>query len=146
MKIFIKALFLGLIVMTVGAWSWGGSKAKELKPQNGVITIPVKDVDNGKAHYFSVKQDKKEIRFFVLKSSDGVIRAAFDACDVCYREKKGYSQNGEFMVCNNCGMKFHSRRINEVKGGCNPAPLNRTVDKNNLVIKTTDLSTGTMFF
>ena len=30
------------------------------------------------------------------------------------------------MVCNNCGQKFSSDLINEIKGGCNPAPLERT--------------------
>ncbi len=119
---------------------------KTVKAKNGEVTIPINKVNDGKAHYFSFKDQGKEVHFFVLKSSDGVIRAAFDACDVCFAAKKGYSQEGDFMICNNCGRKFHSTRINEVKGGCNPAPLNRTTEGDLLVIQASDILTGARFF
>ena len=77
---------------------------------------------------------------------DGVIRAAFDACDVCWPENKGYSQKGDFMVCNNCGKKFSSVRINEVQGGCNPAPLNRKVENSSVVLQAADLLQGKRYF
>ena len=67
------------------------------------------------------------MKYFVLKSSDGTVRAAFDACDVCYAQKKGYQQEGDEMVCGNCGQRFPSAQINEVEGGCNPSPIERTV-------------------
>ena len=110
------------------------------------VRIPVKDIDDGKAHYFVYKDGETEIKFFVIKSSDGVLRAAFDACDVCFLEKKGYSQDGEFMICDNCGMKFHSSQINVVEGGCNPAPLYREMIGENLVIKIGDILPGSRFF
>lgn len=68
-----------------------------------------------------------------------MIRAAIDACDVCYAARKGYHQDGDELVCNNCGLHFPSNRINEVKGGCNPSPLTRTVEGNSVVIKISDL-------
>ena len=79
-------------------------------------------------------------------SSDGVVRAAFDACDVCFREKKGYSQDGDLMVCNNCGLVFPSERINIEKGGCNPAPLERKTVGNNVLISVSDIYKGLKFF
>ena len=75
-----------------------------------------------------------------------MVRAAFDACDVCYAAKKGYRQEGNFMVCNNCGQKFISTRINEVRGGCNPAPLERKIVGDKLVIATADILTGARYF
>ena len=81
-----------------------------------------------------------------MKSSDGVIRAAFDACDTCFREKKGYHQEGDLMVCNICGLEFESNKINEVRGGCNPAPLDRNVDGESLVIKAESLQEGVKYF
>ena len=77
-----------------------------------------------------------------MKSADGEYRAAFDACDVCYPNKKGYTQQGDEMVCNNCGLQFESTKINEVKGGCNPSPIERTVKGKDLVLKTADLQAG----
>jgi uncharacterized membrane protein len=111
------------------------------------ITVPVSTFDDGKAKYFSYQAPGgKTIKFFALKSSDGVIRAAFDACDVCYQSKKGYRQEGDFMVCNNCGQRFSSVRVNEVKGGCNPSPLERKIEGENLVITVADILTGSKYF
>ena len=119
---------------------------KKVKDVNGKIEIPLKKVDDGKAHYFKFEQDGTTINFFVVQSNDGVIRAAFDACDVCFPAKKGYTQDGDFMICNNCGRRFHSSRINVVEGGCNPAPLRRQVVGDKLVIKTSDIIPGARYF
>ena len=111
------------------------------------VTYPEKTFGNGKARHFTYKTDDGvTIRYFIIKSSDGVIRAAFDACDVCWQENKGYVQNGDFMVCKNCGRKFPSARVNEVQGGCNPAPLVRKMENGNLVIQVADLLQGKRFF
>jgi len=111
------------------------------------VYIPVSEVSDGIAHFYEYpSKSGKTIRFFVLKSSDGVIRAAFDACDVCYEAKKGYRQEGDYMICNNCGKRFPSNKINEVKGGCNPAPLNRNVVGGELVISKADIETGARYF
>ena len=90
--------------------------------------------------------DDITIRYFVLKSSDGVIRAAFDACDVCWPAGKGYFQQGDHMVCRNCGRKFASVLVNEVQGGCNPAPLRRSIDGENLVLEFADIREGRQYF
>jgi uncharacterized membrane protein len=111
------------------------------------ITYPEKTFANGKARHFIYQTDDGvTIRYFIVKSSDGVIRAAFDACDVCWPENKGYSQKGDFMVCKNCGRQFPSTRVNEVHGGCNPAPLNRMVENGNVIIQVTDILQGKRYF
>jgi uncharacterized membrane protein len=102
---------------------------------------------DGKARYFSIQtRSGVEVRYFLLKSSDGVIRAAFDACDVCWRAGLGYAQEGDEMVCRNCGLRFPSVRINEVKGGCNPAPLQRREVDGRLVINIHDIEAGAGYF
>lgn len=138
-KIIIITVIL-LLSATTG-YSFFGSKYKRLKPVNGQVKINLSEVNDGDAHYFQVRSvNNIDTKFFVLRSSDGVYRAAIDACDVCYRSGKGYSKSGDYMVCNNCGMKFISTRINVVKGGCNPAPLNRVNDGKNLVIQMNDIN------
>ena len=72
------------------------------------VGIPVAEVSDGKAHFYSYDAGGTTVEYFVLKSSDGEIRAALDACDVCYPQKKGYHQEGDVMVCNNCGRRFPS--------------------------------------
>jgi len=123
------------------AHAWFGGKFQKLTPQNDRISIPLEGISNGQAHYFTTKSEKGvNVQFFVVKSHDGIIRAAVDACDVCYRAGKGYVQEGNVMVCSNCGMKFATDRINEVKGGCNPAPLIRSIEGKNLVISMADIN------
>jgi uncharacterized membrane protein len=110
------------------------------------VTIPVADLADGQAKHYSYDAGGVEVKYFVLKSSDGEYRAAFDACDVCYASKKGYSQQGDVMVCNNCGQQFDSTQINELRGGCNPSPIDRSVDGETLVLKTEDLRAGVKYF
>lgn len=120
--------------------------SQAVQSSKGVVKIPLVQVNDGAAHFFHYTVRGRDIRFFVLKSSDGVIRAAFDACDVCYKEKKGYSQAGDFMICNNCRNRFPSTKVNVLKGGCNPAPLEKTVLGSTLVIKVQDILKGEPYF
>jgi len=137
---------LSIVTAASSAHAFFGGKFKTLKPENGVVSIPVKKVNDGKAHYFKVTaQDGIEVHFFVVKSRDGVIRAAVDACDVCFRSGKGYVQEGDVMICTNCARRFATDRINEVKGGCNPAPLNRKIQDDQLVIAMADINANAWY-
>lgn len=117
-----------------------------VKLDDGVLTLPAANFDDYKARYYSYDTAQGPINFFVVKSSDGVIRAAFDACDVCFKARRGYNQAGEVMICNNCGQQFHSTRINVEKGGCNPAPLLRSVEGDSLIIDESSLLAGKRYF
>ena len=111
------------------------------------VVYPVKDFQNGDARFYSYPAgDGVTIKYFVLKSSDGVIRAAFDACNVCFQAGKGYTQKGDFMVCNNCGRRFASIRVNEVTGGCNPVSLTREIKGDNVILKVNDILEGKKYF
>lgn len=149
-KTFFVLVLVGLIVSFFGASNSYSldlfSRYKAIKAVGSEVHIDISKVQDGKAHYYSYKDRGKVIKFFVVKSSDGTIRAAFDACDVCFPAKKGYDQEGDFMVCNNCGRKFHSSRINIVEGGCNPAPLKRKRVGDQLVIAVSDIIPGGRFF
>lgn len=141
------------IVFAAGAVSAftipGMGKGEKLKAVNGTIVIPVSNVSDGKAHFFRVNDGGKEIRFFVVKGSDGAIHTAFDACDVCFHEKKGYVQQGDAMVCKNCSRKFAINRIGSGSGsGCNPSYLNSisSQDRKRVVISVADLKAGARFF
>ncbi len=139
----VASLAVLLLVAAAGCSSGGAVGVTE---RDGNIYIPTASVSDGKAHHFKVRADDGTlVTFFVLKSSDGVLRAAMDACDVCYQAGKGYVQDGDEMVCINCGQRFASVRINEVKGGCNPAPLNRRVEGENLVIAMAEINANSWY-
>ncbi|MDM8536330.1 DUF2318 domain-containing protein [Desulfobacterales bacterium HSG17] len=145
-KIINLALFACLISVAAFAWNFT-IPAQEVNPDNNIFKFAEKDFADGKAKYFVYKDDSEQkIRFFIVKSDDEIIRAAFDACDVCFRGKKGYKQNGSDMVCVKCGLKFRTDKINQVKGGCNPGPLKRIIKDGYVIISKQDLLTGTGYF
>jgi uncharacterized membrane protein len=144
----VALVAVGAYVVTSGggAASLVGAGDGKLRAANGEVSLPVSEL-SGKARFYEYKAESgKTVRFFAMKSPDGVYRAALDACDVCFHAKKGYSQEGEDMVCNNCGMHFPSAQINEVKGGCNPMGLERKVAGDRLNLSARELEAGASYF
>ncbi len=138
---------IALLLIGVAFLGWVAIAGGAPPSPSPMVSYPVKDFEDGKAHFYDYQAEGNlTIKYFIIKSSDGVIRAAFDACDVCWPEGKGYFQQGDFMVCRNCGRRFASARVNEVKGGCNPAPLNRQVTNPAVMIKTADILEGKKYF
>ncbi len=143
MKLKLMTMCLFVIALT----GFGFSPHKKLQPDGTLVKIPVASLQTQKASYYRVQLDGKEIRFFAVKGSDGKIRTALDACDACYREKKGYEQKGSMMICRNCGMAFPVDRIGPSSvGGCNPHHLPSRVEGDKLVIAVDELRKGARFF
>lgn len=117
-----------------------------LKAKNGVVRIPVAKISSNAAHFEYASAQGKIVKFFVVRAGDGKIRAAADACDVCYAAKLGYQQDGNDMVCRKCSQRFPSELINEVSGGCNPAGLPQRVEGNDVVFNASDLEARAVFF
>ena len=150
----IVAIVCALLIVGGGIY-YAGYDRSETAPVAGSFTsenstsqvsFPASLFEDGKARHFQHVAGEFNIKYFVLKSSDGIIRAAFDACDVCWPAGKGYYQEGDYMVCRNCGRRFASVLVNEVKGGCNPAPLNRRVENGKVVIEVKDILDGRQYF
>jgi uncharacterized membrane protein len=122
------------------------TNAAPVTVQGGEVKIPLADVLDGSAHFFSYAAGGKTITFFVMKAADGGIRTAFDACVACNHAKLGYRQEGGLVVCNNCGMGFTPAEIGAVTGGCNPIPVSKTVAGQMIVLKVRDLEAGAQYF
>lgn len=135
-----------VVITALSLISWKPNKYSKIKPENNEIKIAIKKVSDGRPHYYKVPVNGRDIKFFLVMSNDGVVRAAFDACDVCFPEGKGYRQEGDYMICNNCGQQFHESMINVIKGGCNPAPIDRIFDQSRVYISMDSLEQGAMFF
>jgi hypothetical protein len=101
----------------------GNQGDKSIMGANG-FEIEASRVNDGKAHFFNVMmKNDKPVYFFIVKSPDGKLRAAANGCQVCGKALQGFRQEGENMVCNTCGNKFHLDKLSTQKGGCNPAPI-----------------------
>ena len=139
----IGALLAGAV--SVFALSLG--KYEKFKVNGDAATIATDKLADGKAHFFKLSDGGKEIVFFAAKSADGSYKVAFDACDSCYKSKKGYEQQGDKMNCKNCNQKFAINRLGpNATGGCNPGYLPSQFNGNNIVIKVADIQNGARYF
>ena len=150
-KLMAPVAVLVLAVLAVGGWflfgstSVGGPEVVSAG-QDGMVRLAAANFSDGKAKFYRLKGESGPVDFFVVRSNDGVIRSAFDTCDVCYKALKGYRQEGNDMVCNNCDQRFKTDMINVVKGGCNPAPLKRQQSGEKIVIAANDIKAGAWYF
>ena len=134
------------VYLVAGRGGAATAGASTFEAAGGDVSIPVSDL-SAKARFYEYKTAAgKTVRFFAMRSPDGVYRAALDACDVCFAAKQGYSQEGSDMVCNKCGMHFPSAKINEARGGCNPVGLERKVNGDRLTISARELEAGVSYF
>lgn len=147
----IVALFTLLFVYGCGnsktEYVTGGTVLEQKTAiSKGFIEIPLSEITS-KARFFNYDSKGVKINYFVVKGSDGEIRTAFDACDVC-GGRKGYRQQGNDMVCNNCGRHFNIDQIGtkNLGGGCWPSYLKHETKDGKIIIQKQDIEKGRRFF
>lgn len=90
---------------------------------DGGLVIPVSKVSS-KATFYPATVDGVKLEVLAVKAPDGSIRTAFNTCQVCYDSGRGYyKQEGDALVCQNCGNRFKISQVEVSKGGCNPVPI-----------------------
>ena len=105
--------------------------------KGGYLAIPIADLSQT-ASFYKADLDGTEIELVALKDSKGNLHTAFNACQVCYSSGKGYYvQDGNYLVCQNCGNSFTIDQVGIASGGCNPWPIldsDRTVTDDEIQI------------
>ena len=140
---------LGLCVLQAEAAFLGlfGDAVTQVTAKNGTIILDVAPLAKLHAHRYYYREDGKVIKFFVVRDGQGTVRAAVDACEVCWREGKGYALKDGAMLCVNCGRRFPLDRIGIVAGGCNPHPFRFKVENDSVLIEAQELVLqGTKYF
>jgi uncharacterized membrane protein len=142
---------LVILVITQGkgkdATDEGTGVIKEVKDSD--IVIPVSSVTEQAAFYPAVMNGTK-LEVIAVKAPDGTIRTAFNTCQVCYSSGRGYYvQEGDQLVCQNCGNRFGMGDVEVTRGGCNPVPITdeyKNVDDQNITISKDYLTQATVIF
>lgn len=128
-----------LIVLVAAFWFMKGSFAKieQDATAKSDLIIPISEISET-AKFYPIKIGKTNMEVLAVKASDGTIRTAFNTCQVCNGSPKAYyKQEGDILICQNCGNQFSMDMIEEQRGGCNPIPIykeNKTEDGTNIVI------------
>ena len=107
------------------------SPAKMLVAQNGEVRIPLSQLTDSSLHFYTADVDNTVIRFLVIHRLNGDYATALDACQICGRQ--GYRQEGQNVVCRNCGAAIYIPSIGQA-GGCNPIPVKSHVEAGEVIV------------
>lgn len=131
------SLLIILGVLVIGC----SSSSADLSPDD-VYAIPLDSVTST-VQKFDHDANGVTVRFFVVKGSDGEVKTAFDACDVC-GGSKGYVQKGNDIECKNCGRVFDINGLGtENKGyGCWPSYLSHNIVDGNVIVSKKEIEAG----
>lgn len=147
MKKISQFILILILVLTVNGCS---TKTKEVKKQveNKYITVKANEDNNiildtskitSTATFVNYNDDGIIIQFILVRGTDGKVRIALNTCQVCNPSPKAYFiQEGEYLVCQNCGTKFHINNIGIEKGWCNPTPVEEKQEEDNKIIISKD--------
>lgn len=140
----------GSIVVTEGPDGAQGNTADASAPENQTdpedgqviaagesLVIPLSDI-SGTAAFYPVTVNGTQMEVLAIKAPDGTVRTAFNTCQMCYTSGAGYYvQEGNYLVCQNCGSHFTADQVEILTGGCNPWPIsgeNKTVTEDSILI------------
>lgn len=134
MTIVITIVIISVIVFLSGDKNIENNTAV-IKDAN--LIIPVSEI-SANASFYLVEIDGTRLEVLAVKAPDGSIRTAFNTCQICYDSGRGYyKQDGNTLVCQNCGNRFLMSDIERASGGCNPVPIfteNKTVTDESITI------------
>lgn len=143
-----------LIVTFVLAGFWGlgqiNDNAGEVSAADEGDLKILKSEVTSKAKFYPYKAGKTDMEVIAVKAGDGTIRTALNTCQVCYDSGRGYyTQQGNELVCNNCGNRFKIDQIEKIKFGCNPIPVmpeNKTDDGKYITVSKAFLTANQKYF
>ena len=119
------------------------SPATEVTFVNGQVAIPLAQVSGGDLHRFSARENGVDIRFWLYQKQDGKIATVFDACQIC--GGVGFYKGPNGVVCKNCAAPINPQSVGTA-GGCNPIPLNATINSDSVIIQEADIAAGARVF
>jgi len=105
--------------------------AKMLSAVNDQVRIPLSELNDSSLHFYMVETGVTTLRFLVIHQTNGDYAVALDACQIC--GWAGYRQEGQNVICRNCGATIYIPSIGE-KGGCNPIPVKSTVQDGEVIV------------
>jgi uncharacterized membrane protein len=113
------------------------------------IVIPLKDVTET-ALFYPANINGTDLEVIAVKAPDGTVRTAFNTCQVCFSSGKGYyEQEGDQLVCQNCGNRFGMDDVEITRGGCNPVPITseyKKIDEETITVSKDYLEEATAIF
>ena len=85
-------------------------------PKGSGVSITKSDITE-KASFYPYEAGGTYMEVIAIRASDGTVRTALNTCQVCTGSGRGYySQEGDVLICQNCGNRFTVDQVEVVKG------------------------------
>lgn len=137
-----------IVVIKIQGTNGAGTVSKEAVKDSDIV-IPISEISETAVFYPAVMNGTK-LEVLAVKAPDGTIRTAFNTCQVCFSSGRGYYvQEGDALVCQNCGNRFKTDDVEVTRGGCNPVPITeeyKTVDEEKITVSKEFLTQATVIF
>ena len=129
-------LCVAVVVSFAGDYVYGRvaaapSPAQRLTAEGNQVRIPLSDLTDSSLHFYTADVDGSVIRFLVIHRLNGDYAAALDACQIC--GTAGYRQEGQNVICRNCGAAIYIPSIGQ-SGGCNPISVKSRVEGGEVIV------------
>lgn len=131
MKKFILPITAAIIVIAaavilIAVPKGGSSDNQTLQSDDGRVYIQASELSEDKITLLKVAEDSK-VELVAIKDAQGTLRVALGTCQSCNGSPGAYySQNGDLLQCNNCGLTFPLSIIGADGRGCHPIMLDES--------------------
>jgi uncharacterized membrane protein len=144
LTIAFAVVVIAAAVLALRGGTGGGTIVKDAD-----LVIPLSEISTT-ARFYPVETDGTRLEVIAVEAPDGTIRTAFNTCQICYDSGRGYyKQDGDALVCQNCGNRFRMDQVEVRSGGCNPVPIfpqNKTVSDESITISNAFLTEAKVIF
>ena len=107
-----------LFAVPRGGAETGGSYAE--RNEDGDVVIRASELSADTISFYRFAEDSR-IELIAVRGADGSAYAALGTCQSCNGSPNAfYTQNGEVLQCNNCGLTFPLSIIGTSGAGCHP--------------------------
>jgi high-affinity iron transporter len=129
-------LCVAVVVSFAGDYVYGRvaaapSPARTLLAQDNLVRVPLSELTDSSLHFYTADVDGGVIRFLVIHKLNGDYAVALDACQIC--GTAGYRQEGQSVICRNCGAAIYIPSIGQ-SGGCNPISVKSHVEGGEVIV------------
>jgi len=149
MKKICSLSYIAVIITLFTIIFFTGCKTKKIiEEEEKFFDISINEITE-KLTFFSVTIDGINMEIMAFTAPDGTIRLALNRCERCYKSGKGFIQENNKTICQQCDMLINIDSIGIESGGCFPIPIpieERILTENMIKISHDVLSAYTQWF
>jgi len=132
-KVITILLAVMLVITSIGGYLVIGKSSPTANQKATIVStngIEIIKANIDKPTFFKYEVNGKPMEVVAVKDANGIIRVAYNTCQVCHDSGKGYYKaEGSFLICQNCKNAFKYNEVGVSKGGCNPIPIEGKIDE-----------------